>query len=255
MTDLLALTSTLVDIASVSGNETRLVEFIEAELVGCPWLELTRVGDNLVARTRLDRPLRLVLAGHTDTVPANANEAARIDGDRLSGLGAADMKGALTHLLAGGSTDRFAPLLGQLDPSRLIGQLGGVVSRFSGADVTAFATIIAWVVAALVVWTTTRLLRSLFDTILRRPKRWFALYVFATTLGVLAGAAVLYMLFVTWMPLAASPGRPADGLLFVSALTGALLAIAMGVVVSATERPEKEEEPLPAMAGRHSPVR
>ncbi|GAC1455993.1 MAG: hypothetical protein NVSMB8_02060 [Candidatus Limnocylindrales bacterium] len=168
---------------------------------------------------------------------------------------ASDMEGALTYLLTGGSTDRFAPLLAQLDPSQLVGQLGGIVSRFSGADVTAFATIIAWVVAALVVWTTTRLLRSLFDTILRRPKRWFALYVFATTLGVLAGAAVLYMLFVTWMPLAASPGRPADGLLFVSALTGALLAIAMGVVVSATERPEKEEEPLPAMAGRHSPVR
>ncbi|GAC1700503.1 MAG: hypothetical protein NVS9B6_14200 [Candidatus Limnocylindrales bacterium] len=168
---------------------------------------------------------------------------------------ASDMEGALTYLLTGGSTDRFAPLLAQLDPSQLVGQLGGIVSRFSGADVTAFATIIAWVVAALVVWTATRLLRSLFDTILRRPKRWFALYVFATTLGVLAGAAVLYMLFVTWMPLAASPGRPADGLLFVSALTGALLAIAMGVVVSATERPEKEEEPLPAMAGRHSPVR
>ncbi|HUQ17689.1 MAG TPA: serine/threonine-protein kinase [Candidatus Saccharimonadales bacterium] len=168
---------------------------------------------------------------------------------------ATDMKGALTHLLAGASNDRFGPLLGQLDPGRLGGQLGGVASRFSGADVTAFATIMAWVVAALVVWTTTRLLRSLFDTILRRPKRWFALYVFATTVGVLAGAAVLYMLFVTWMPLAASPGRPADGLLFVSALTGALLAIAMGVVVSATERPEKEEEPLPAMAGRHSPVR
>jgi hypothetical protein len=63
------------------------------------------------------------------------------------------------------------------------------------------------------------------------------------------------MLFVTWMPLAASPGRPADGLLFVSAMTGAFLAIAMGVVISATERPDEEEEPLPAMAGRHSPVR
>ena len=75
------------------------------------------------------------------------------------------------------------------------------------------------------------------------------------TIGVLAGAAVLYMLFVTWMPLASSPGRPTDGLLFVSALTGALLAIAMGVVISATERPEEQEEVLPAMAGRHSPVR
>lgn len=168
---------------------------------------------------------------------------------------AEDMKGALAHLLEAGSTDRFGPLLVQLDPARLWGQLVGVGSRFSGADVTAIATIIAWVVAALVVWTATRLLRTLFDSILRRPKRWFGLYVFATTIGVLAGAAVLYMLFVTWMPLASSPGRPTDGLLFVSALTGALLAIAMGVVISATERPEEQEEVLPAMAGRHSPVR
>ena len=165
---------------------------------------------------------------------------------------AADMKSALGHVLEGGATDRFGPLLTQLDPVRLWGQLVGVGSRFSGADVTAIATIIAWVVAALVVWTATRLLRSLFDTILRRPKRWFGLYVFATSIGVFAGAAVLYMLFVTWMPLASSPGRPADGLLFVSALTGALLAIAMGVVVSATERPEEQAEVSPAMAGRHS---
>jgi len=168
---------------------------------------------------------------------------------------ASDMKIALTHLLVAGSTDRFGPLLAQLDPTTLWGQLVGVGSRFSGADVTVIATVIAWIVAALVVWTATRLLRSLFDTVLRRPKRWFGLYVFATTLGVLAGAAVLYMLFVTWTPLAGSPGRPADGLLFVSAMTGAFLAIAMGVVVSATERPEEQDEPLPAMAGRHISVR
>ena len=173
----------------------------------------------------------------------------------FDGSRAANMKIALTHLLAGDSTDRFGPLLAQLDPVKLWDQIVGIVSRFSGADVTAIATIIAWVLAALVVWTTTRLLRRIFDTVLRRPKRWFSLYVFATSLGVLAGAAVLYMLFVTWMPLAASPGRPADGLLFVSAMTGAFLAIAMGVVISATERPDEEEEPLPAMAGRHSPVR
>ena len=168
---------------------------------------------------------------------------------------AADMKNALANMLDGGASDRFGPLLGQLDPTRLFGQLVGVASRFSGADVTALATIIAWVVAALVVWTATRVLRSAFDTVLRRPKRWFGLYVFATASGVLAGAAVLYMLFVTWMPLASSPGRPADGLLFVSALTGALIAIAMGVVISATERPDEEPEELPAMAGRHRPVR
>ena len=44
-------------------------------------------------------PQRLVLAGHTDTVPANGNERARIDGDRLRGLGSADMKGGLAVML------------------------------------------------------------------------------------------------------------------------------------------------------------
>jgi hypothetical protein len=131
----------------------------------------------------------------------------------------------------------------------------GIISRVSAADVTWIGTVIAWIVASLVVWTVSRLLRTLFDTVLRRPNRWFALYIFATTLGISAGAAVLYMLFVTWAPLALSPGRPSDGILFVAALVGAILAIATSVVISATERPEAEDEPLPAMAGRHMVVR
>jgi succinyl-diaminopimelate desuccinylase len=99
MSDLIALTASLIDIPSVSRAEAPLVAFIEAELSSVPGLELTRVGDNLVARTRLDRPLRLVLAGHTDTVAPNGNETARIDGDRLSGLGACDMKGGLAVMV------------------------------------------------------------------------------------------------------------------------------------------------------------
>ena len=57
------------------------------------------MGDNVVARTTLGRPWRLVLGGHTDTVPANGNEVARLDGDRLYGVGSADMKGALAIML------------------------------------------------------------------------------------------------------------------------------------------------------------
>ena len=97
--DLLALTAELIDIRSESGHEAELVARIEHELATVDGLELTRVGDNLVARTRLGRPQRLVLAGHTDTVPANGNERAQRDGDRLSGLGAADMKGGLAVML------------------------------------------------------------------------------------------------------------------------------------------------------------
>ena len=167
---------------------------------------------------------------------------------------AAEVKGALLNALQGGD-DRFGPLLHLLDPATLLGQMTGIASRVSAADVTWVGTIIAWVFAALVVWATTRLLRTFFDTMLRRPKRWFALYVFATAIGTSTGAAVLYMFFVTWAPLAFSGGRPAAGLLFIAAAVGAVLATAASVVISATERPEEEEESLPAMAGRHVPVR
>ena len=68
-------------------------------LAAAPWLERTRVGDNLVARTQLGRPQRLVLAGHTDTVPANGNATPRRDGDTLWGLGTADMKGGLAVMV------------------------------------------------------------------------------------------------------------------------------------------------------------
>jgi len=168
---------------------------------------------------------------------------------------AAESKAALLGAVQGNNPDRYGPLLELLDPSKLVGQMTGIVSRISTADVTWIGTILAWVVASLVVWTVTRLLRSFFDTLLRRPKRWFALFVFAAALGITTGASVLYMLFVTWAPLAASAGRPADGILFVAAFVGATLAIAASVVIGATERSEPEEEPLPAMAGRHVAVR
>lgn len=105
-TDLLAETARLVDVASVSRSETALADLVEAELVSRPWLEVVRVGDNLVARTLLDRPGRLVLAGHLDTVPASGNDRARVEGDVLYGVGSADMKGGLAVMLALSSVAR-----------------------------------------------------------------------------------------------------------------------------------------------------
>jgi len=97
--DLLARCAELVDIPSVSHDETAIADHLEALLGDVPWLTLDRVGNNLVARTDLGRPLRLVLAGHTDTVPPNDNDRARVDGDVLWGLGAADMKSGVAVLL------------------------------------------------------------------------------------------------------------------------------------------------------------
>ncbi|MFM7068822.1 MAG: succinyl-diaminopimelate desuccinylase [Actinomycetes bacterium] len=98
--DLLARTAELVDIPSVSCDEGVLVDVIEERLRALPHLEVVRLGDNLVARTHLDRALRVIVGGHTDTVPANGNLPSRADGDVLWGLGAADMKGGLAVMLA-----------------------------------------------------------------------------------------------------------------------------------------------------------
>ena len=94
-TDLLALTGELVDIPSVSHDEEAITGYLEERLRAVPWLEVERVERNLVARTNLERSMRLILAGHTDTVPVNDNDRARIEGDTLWGLGSCDMKGGL----------------------------------------------------------------------------------------------------------------------------------------------------------------
>lgn len=98
--DLLARTAELVAMPSVSRQEGELADRVEAVLRdGCPWLVVDRVGDNVVARTDLGRPRRLVVAGHLDTVPAAGNATPRVDGDTLWGVGSADMKGGLAVML------------------------------------------------------------------------------------------------------------------------------------------------------------
>jgi succinyl-diaminopimelate desuccinylase len=100
VTDLLALTAELVDIPSVSGEERVLADHLERRLRAVPGLEVVRHLDNVVARTSLGRDRRVILAGHTDTVPVNENARARIDGDVLHGLGATDMKAGVAVALA-----------------------------------------------------------------------------------------------------------------------------------------------------------
>jgi serine/threonine-protein kinase len=167
---------------------------------------------------------------------------------------ASQTQAALVNLIVS-SGDRFGPLFALLDPATLFGQLAGLVSRIVGADVTAIATVIAWTASALSVWAVTRVLRSFFDTLLRRPYRWFSLYVFAQAIGSLAGAAILFMLFITWGPLANAPSRPSQNVMLVAAFVGAVIATAAGVIIAATHRPERVEEAGPTVAARHIPVR
>lgn len=96
----MALTAELVNRPSVSHEEAPLVDWLEGELRALPWLSVERIGDNLVAYTEHGLGQRVILAGHTDTVPPNGNEVAVLDGDTLAGVGAADMKAGLAVQLA-----------------------------------------------------------------------------------------------------------------------------------------------------------
>jgi succinyl-diaminopimelate desuccinylase len=99
VSDLLRRCAALVDVPSVSHHESALADVVEASLREVPGLVVDRLGDNVVARTDLGRGMRVLLAGHLDTVPPNGNEGARIEGDTLWGLGSADMKGGLAVFL------------------------------------------------------------------------------------------------------------------------------------------------------------
>ena len=101
MGDLLAVTRELMAVPSLSRHEGALADRVEAALGACDWLEVTRLGDNVIGRTVLDRPQRLILAGHLDTVPPAGNDEPRFDAgtDTLWGVGASDMKGGLAVML------------------------------------------------------------------------------------------------------------------------------------------------------------
>jgi succinyl-diaminopimelate desuccinylase len=92
----------LVDIPSATGNEGRICTQVAARLLTTfGEAGVARVGNSVVVGARRGAPL-LLLAGHLDTVPAQGQGPARVEGGRLHGLGSTDMKGGLAvmiHLL------------------------------------------------------------------------------------------------------------------------------------------------------------
>ena len=101
--NLASLLMEIMDIESVSGNESALADWVEARLTALPHLGVHRDGDCIVARTTLGRAERVVIAGHLDTVPVAGNLPSRYvehpDGDRVWGRGACDMKGGVAVML------------------------------------------------------------------------------------------------------------------------------------------------------------
>lgn len=102
--DPIALLRALIDIESVSGNETEIAGAIEAALRPYGHLAVTRDGNVVLARTELGRGSRVVIAGHIDTVPVADNLPSRVttgeDGVVVWGRGACDMKGGVAVQLA-----------------------------------------------------------------------------------------------------------------------------------------------------------
>ena len=91
--DAAQLTAQLVDFPSESGTEKPLADAIETALRALPHLTVDRHGNNVVARTNLGRPERVILAGHIDTVPIAGNVPSRLDDEGyLWGCGTCDMK-------------------------------------------------------------------------------------------------------------------------------------------------------------------
>jgi succinyl-diaminopimelate desuccinylase len=88
----------LVAIDSISRNEAALAALVFDELRNVEHLVVERVGDNVIARTEGFHAQRILVAGHLDTVPGDPALAV-IEGDRLTGLGACDMKGSLAVML------------------------------------------------------------------------------------------------------------------------------------------------------------
>ncbi|KAF2411648.1 succinyl-diaminopimelate desuccinylase [Microbacterium sp. B35-04] len=90
------LTRIICDIPSESGDEKLLADAIFDEISALAHLEVYRDGDTIVARTNLGRAQRVVIAGHIDTVPINANIPTRdidVEGEPfIWGRGTVDMK-------------------------------------------------------------------------------------------------------------------------------------------------------------------
>jgi succinyl-diaminopimelate desuccinylase len=90
----------LVDIASESGAERDIAEHV-LRVLGDGGVPVRDAGDTCVlagATSRGERPF-VLLAGHLDTVPVQANWPGRLDEEGVTGLGASDMKGGLAVML------------------------------------------------------------------------------------------------------------------------------------------------------------
>ncbi|MEU4618921.1 succinyl-diaminopimelate desuccinylase [Actinoplanes sp. NPDC023801] len=97
--DPVVLTRALVDIESVSRDEKAIADCVEEVLLKAGHLNVRRLGNTVMARTRLGHEQRVILAGHLDTVPVNGNLPSTVVDDLIYGCGTADMKSGVALAL------------------------------------------------------------------------------------------------------------------------------------------------------------
>jgi len=85
----------LVNIPSESGSEMEMYSYITSVV---PLDQVFSDGESVIFAKRSGKPL-VLLAGHTDTVPAQGNLPGRIEDGWVVGLGATDMKGGLAVMI------------------------------------------------------------------------------------------------------------------------------------------------------------
>lgn len=88
-------TLNLVDIPSESRHEQAMYDYVTATV---PLDQAYADGESAIFAKRTGKPL-ILLAGHTDTVPAQGNIPGRIEDGAVIGLGASDMKGGLAVMI------------------------------------------------------------------------------------------------------------------------------------------------------------
>jgi succinyl-diaminopimelate desuccinylase len=87
----------IVNVPSVTGSEEALCSWLEERYQGRYPVE--RIGKSLIVGKPGEGMIFAALYGHTDTVPVQGDPSARIEGDRLVGLGASDMKAGLAVMI------------------------------------------------------------------------------------------------------------------------------------------------------------
>ena len=135
MTTLVETTGWLVGIESETGDEAPIRDAISQRLHE---FDQIRVADSLIVGEPGEG--RRLLVGHLDTVPLQGDLGPVVDGDRLYGLGATDMKSGLAVMIH---------LIETLGTSDLVGVFyAGEEGPLSGNDLGPILSEVAWITKA-----------------------------------------------------------------------------------------------------------